>query len=189
MAVFSWRRWNRILHRDLGYLCAGLTLLYAATGVLLNHKHDWNADKRIERTAFAVAPMADPGLFSNEDASALLAAIGEKESPTGSFRPDPRTVQFFFEGGRRISLDLATGKGEGDLVTPRPAIAFLNALHLNKSSKAWTSLGDLYAIFLAFLALSGIVLLKGPGGLGGRGWWLVLLGVALPAIVLVLSAL
>ena len=36
----NWHRLNRVLHRDIGYLAAGMTLLYALTGILLNHIHD-----------------------------------------------------------------------------------------------------------------------------------------------------
>ena len=33
----KWRKWNIIIHRDLGYLCFGLTILYVISGVAVNH--------------------------------------------------------------------------------------------------------------------------------------------------------
>ena len=33
---------NRVSHRDIGYLIAGLTIIYALSGIALNHKNDWN---------------------------------------------------------------------------------------------------------------------------------------------------
>ena len=39
---FRWRRWNNVLHRDLGYLVFALTFLYAVSGVAVNHTHQWN---------------------------------------------------------------------------------------------------------------------------------------------------
>ena len=33
---------NRAVHRDAGYLVAGLTLLYAVSGVAVNHRAEWN---------------------------------------------------------------------------------------------------------------------------------------------------
>ena len=30
---FKWRRWNNVLHRDLGYLCVALTIVYAISGI------------------------------------------------------------------------------------------------------------------------------------------------------------
>lgn len=38
----SFRSLNRAFHWDVGYLCVGFTLLYAFTGVMLNHIHDLN---------------------------------------------------------------------------------------------------------------------------------------------------
>jgi len=31
------RRWNNALHRDIGYLAFGMTLIYALSGIILNH--------------------------------------------------------------------------------------------------------------------------------------------------------
>jgi hypothetical protein len=63
----SWRQLNRAVHRDVGYLCAGLTVVYALTGVLLNHLHDWNPHWKREpvaaRVAAALALLALTGLF------------------------------------------------------------------------------------------------------------------------------
>ncbi|HPR33941.1 MAG TPA: hypothetical protein PLK12_17695, partial [Prolixibacteraceae bacterium] len=32
------RKWLRIIHRDLGYFTLGITLVYAFSGIILNHK-------------------------------------------------------------------------------------------------------------------------------------------------------
>ena len=37
MQVKTLRRWNNLLHRDIGYLCVGMTLIYAISGIVLNH--------------------------------------------------------------------------------------------------------------------------------------------------------
>lgn len=41
---FRWRRWNTILHRDVGYLITGLTIIY---GISVNHVQDWNPSYQI----------------------------------------------------------------------------------------------------------------------------------------------
>ncbi len=180
----GWRRVLRVLHRDAGYLCFGLTVAYALTGVLLNHLHDWNSNYTVERVARTVAPFADPPSFAESDVPALLETIGERETPTGVFRPDPATVQVFFQGGRMITADLRAGKVEGEIARRRPVLGALNALHLNRAGRAWTILSDLYAVALAFLAVTGILVLQGREGLAGRGWRLAVLGVAVPAVVI-----
>ena len=32
----KWRKWNIIIHRDLGYLCFGLTLIYGVLHIILS---------------------------------------------------------------------------------------------------------------------------------------------------------
>ncbi len=180
----GWRRLLRSLHRDAGYLCFGLTVAYALTGVLLNHLHDWNPNYRVERVAGKIAPFRDPATFGDGDLPGLLRAIGEKEAPTGMFRPDPATVRVFFAGGRMITADLRTGRVEGEVARRRPVLGALNALHLNRAGRAWTIVSDLYAVALAFLAATGVVLLQGREGLSGRGWRLAVLGVIVPLLVI-----
>ncbi len=184
----GWRRVLRVLHRDAGYVCFGLTLAYAVTGVLLNHLHDWNSNSRVERVARAIAPFPDPALFGDGDVPGLLGAIGEREAPAGTFRPDPATVQIYFAGGRMITADLRTGRVEGEVARKRPVLGALNALHLNRAGRAWTIVSDLYAVALAFLAGTGVVVLQGREGFSGRGWRLTVLGVVVPLLV-VLAAL
>ncbi len=41
------RKWNRVIHRDLGYIAVGLTLIYAISGFVVNHVHDWNPNYEI----------------------------------------------------------------------------------------------------------------------------------------------
>ena len=40
----SWRLIIRSLHRDIGYLAVGLTIIYALSGIAINHIDDWNAN-------------------------------------------------------------------------------------------------------------------------------------------------
>ena len=41
-------------HRDIGYFFAGLTVLYAISGVAVNHIDDWNPNYVIRREVVAV---------------------------------------------------------------------------------------------------------------------------------------
>ena len=38
----NWRKWNRVVHRDFGYLFLGMTIIYALSGIAINHIKDWN---------------------------------------------------------------------------------------------------------------------------------------------------
>lgn len=183
----NWRRVNRALHRDLGYLCAGLTVLYALTGVLLNHLHDWNPHWKTERVAARVAPPPPPERFGEADLGRILAELGEREKPAGTFFRSPTQLQIFFDGGRVLSVDLPTGAVRGEAVRERRALAFLDALHLNRAGRAWTWLADAYAAALTLLALTGLFVLKGREGITRRGAALTLAGLAIPGLLLLLA--
>ena len=45
----------------------------------------------------------------------------------------------------------------------------MNFLHLNHGKGFWTWFADLYAVGLAILACTGIFIITGKKGLGGRG--------------------
>ena len=54
----KWRKWNNIIHRDLGYLCVGLTIIYAVSGVAVNHVQDWNPNYIIEKQEKQIKPIS-----------------------------------------------------------------------------------------------------------------------------------
>jgi hypothetical protein len=173
----KWRRLNNVLHRDVGYLIVGLTLVFGVSGLALNHAADWNPSYRKTQTVVDIAPL------TGGDRNALVAEALQKlaitETPLNAFRPDPQTLQLFFEG-RTYSIDSPTGKVIIEETRTRPVLFELNQMHLNASKGLWTVLSDLYAVALILMALTGMFVLRGPVGLGGRGKWLVAIGALIP---------
>ena len=53
-----WRGWLRAIHRDLGYLAVGFTLIYALSGIAINHIKDW--DPNFHATEQHADDRADP---------------------------------------------------------------------------------------------------------------------------------
>ena len=177
----GWRRWNRVVHRDLGYLCVGLTLAYAVSGVALNHIHQWNPNYRVERRQVTFAPSAPDDLdrLTHE----ALAAVGEIRPPTSRFEPAPGQVQVFVEGDT-LRIDGVRGVVEQERAVERPVLYPLNSLHLNRLKGSWTWAGDVYAVALAALAVSGALIPRGRTGLTRRGAWLTALGILVPLLFL-----
>ena len=56
---FKLRPWLRALHRDLGYLAVGLTLVYAVSGLAVNHLADWDPNFANVEREFDVALPGD----------------------------------------------------------------------------------------------------------------------------------
>ena len=89
MKAHDWRRLARILHRDLGYLSFGLCLVYAVSGICLNHLKDWNSNHSVHRATVHTAPLAaGQGCPGRQVSSLSRAAI----LPTRIFGPSAHQI-------------------------------------------------------------------------------------------------
>ena len=177
----NWRRLNNVLHRDLGYLAAGLTLVYAISGVALNHRHHWNPTWKlqVETRTFEPVPVADRDTM----AAALVERLALPGPPKSSFRSAPHLVELFYEGWS-VKADATAGTATIERPRGRFALREMNFLHLNEPKALWTWAADVYAVVLGLLAITGLFVLKGKTGLAGRGKWLTAIGVLLPLAAL-----
>jgi hypothetical protein len=174
---FKWRKWNNILHRDIGYVIVGLTLVYGVSGIAVNHTADWNPNYAVERQALEIGPL--DGSTRDELIVAARERLGLTEEPKNAFRPDPETLQLFYDR-MTYAIDIPTGKVIVESVRQRRVLFEFNQLHVNAPKKAWTYIADAYALSLIIVAITGMFVLKGRTGISGRGAWLVSLGVLIP---------
>ena len=172
-----------MLHRTLGYLCAGLTIVYAVSGLAVNHVADWNPNYIIRDDTVMMGEVSLEVSRSPDFAERLLAAFDLDGPVQGMFRPDPGRLDVFVEGGA-IEFDLATGAAVYESVRDRPVLRVFNALHLNEPKGSWTVVADLFAVALFLLALTGLFMVKGRKGVLGRGGVYVAAGVLLPLLYL-----
>lgn len=173
----KWRRLNNILHRDIGYLVVGMTLIYGVSGLAVNHAGDWNPSYRRQKTTMQIAPLTATdrdGLVRE-----ALPQLGVTEVPRNAFRPDADTLQIFLKD-KSYAIDVPSGKVIVDDVRPRPVLFEFNQMHLNATKGVWTYIADLYAVALILMAITGLFVLRGPLGLTGRGAWLLSIGILVP---------
>ncbi len=181
---FRWRPWLRGLHRDVGYLAVGLTVVYALSGLAVNHIGDWDPNFNNYEETHRLG-RALPG----EDAAVaaeVLAELDINEEPADVFRVDTDEVQVLLET-RTLHVRTDTGEVRDEGQKPRLLLRIANWLHLNRGKKAWTYVADAYAFGLLTLAITGIFMLPGRRGILGRGAIMVLLGAAIPILYVVLS--
>lgn len=164
----------------MGYFTVALTLVYAISGLAVNHIASWNPNYAKTREARAIAPIdpAEPAERIIQRAQAALRPEGRFKS---AFQPDDATLQLFYDRAT-YAVDLPTGKVLVEAVRPRPVLYAMNQLHLNAPKRLWTVLADLYAVGLIILALTGLFVLRGPKGITGRGLWLAAGGAAVPLL-------
>ena len=72
------------------------------------------------RLAAQVAAPPPAERFADADLARILAELGEREQPTGTFFRSPASCRIFFDGGRFLDVDLPTGRVSGE-VAPRAA--------------------------------------------------------------------
>ena len=60
MKKLKLRPWLRALHRDAGYFVVGLTVIYALSGLAVNHIKDWDPNfTQINRTHHVATPLPE----------------------------------------------------------------------------------------------------------------------------------
>lgn len=171
-----------MLHRDLGYFFFGTTIIYAVSGVLLNHIREWNSNYEI---TVEQATLKWTGIeeISDQEVRELLGQIGETQAFKSFYAPAPDKLKIFFDSG---VLDLNTRTGEAliERVKRRPLLFELNFLHYNPG-RLWQYFSDSFCAALLILSITGLFLVRGKNGLKGRGGWLTGLGISIPAAMLI----
>jgi uncharacterized protein len=183
------RPWVRAIHRDAGYLAVGLTIVYAASGIAVNHIADYkdgDASYTKFQKSYELGPVDAPkGQADRALAEAVVFRLAPLAGPLGAVRDQYRSSDTDLEvtlQDSSLRIDLGTGHVEHEGKKPRFFLRFANWLHLNRGKKAWTYMADAYAAALLFLALSGLVMIPGKKGFFGRGAVLALLGAAIPVV-------
>lgn len=178
------RRLNRATHRDLGYFCSSLIIVYALSGLALNHVDDWNPDLIVHKETVQIPDALRQGELTPERVRALSELVGQSEYKVFDV-PSPGRVKIYYEDAS-LHLRFDEGVGKYEAVRRRPVFYEVNFLHRN-SFKPWRWASDVFAVFLITINITGLLLLKGKQGLGGRGKWWVLAGAIPPAVVLLLE--
>ena len=184
MGVF--RKVCRFLHRELGYFAVGLTLVYAISGIAVNHVHHWNPSYESRVETLRIEPVDPDGAGDTSAVTELvLSRLALAEPVKNTWRPSAGRLEVFLEEAT-IEVDLASGEAVRRGHRERPLLFDLNFMHLNAGKGFWTVVADFYAGLLVLLALTGIFIVRGSKGLVGRGGIWMGLGILLPiAYVLV----
>lgn len=187
----KWRKWLRSLHRDIGYLAIGLTFVYALSGIAINHVADWDPNFAAIEETYPLSqtvgrPKAEDPNSSLRVARAVLASLSRKDAIEDAYALDEGHLDItLLHSTLYVDFGQRTVREEGQ--RPRLGLRIANWLHLNRGKKAWTYIADGYAVFLLYLAASGLFMIPGSKGIRGRGGVLSLLGAAIPVIYVVLS--
>lgn len=178
-----WRAWLRAVHRDVGYLAVGFTIIYAVSGIAMNHLDDWDPNFRASEVQLKITPIADD-LSDDEAVAKIAAAAGMSGKPSDVLRAGDE-VRLEYPSGSKVTAI-------GDTVTvqkrdSRFLLRIANWLHATRGKAAWKYIADAYAVLLLYLAISGIFMIKGKLGLRWRGTLLITAGFAVPLAYIMIA--
>ena len=181
----KWRKINNILHRDVGYFFFGMFIIYALSGIALNHIDDWDPNYIIKNEAIQVDINQLSASMSREQIEELLEGIRVKKQIKKHYYPNDNTLKIFLQGGS-VTINMRSGRGFLETVDRRPMFYEVNYLHYNHTKFLWTWFSDIFAGGMILLAVTGLFVLRGKNGFKKRGIWFVLVGALIPIVFLII---
>ncbi|HWV54034.1 PepSY-associated TM helix domain-containing protein [Pseudorhodoplanes sp.] len=190
-----WLRQMRQWHWISAAVCLIGMLLFAVTGITLNHAGRIESKPVVsERTATMPAPLVEaltslapqgkalvPDQVAAWTSMALRIDIGGREaelSPGEVYIALPRPG-----GDAWLSLDRKTGEARYEL-TDRGWISYLNDLHKGRNTgAAWSLFIDVFAVACIVFCVTGLVLMQLLAHARPSTWPLVGLGLLIPALI------
>lgn len=170
----SFTYYMRVLHRDIGFLVVGLTVVYALSGIVLVYR---NTDfmKSVTHVEMTVAPHLLP-----ED---LGRQLHLRHLDVTSVVGD----EIRFKDGRNVpqgTYNAATGALSYDAMQLPAVLQAFNRLHMINSSKGAHVIAVFYGAMLLFLGISGLAMFKPKSSQFRRGLLLSGLGIVLTIAIL-----
>lgn len=181
----GWRKLNRWIHRELGFLFFGMSLIYGISGIALNHgaARHWDPGIISRSATFQYEAPLKKSTVNRQVVENVLDMTGERKNFKQYYFPGEDFLMIYLKGGH-INVKLSTGKIQVIKVRTRPFFKEMNYLHYNKPKKLWTWFSDLFALALILLAVSGLFIIRGKKGIAGRGGILAVIGILIPLLFL-----
>jgi uncharacterized protein len=182
----QFRKWNRILHRDIGYFFVGASIIYGISGIALNHLSDWNPNYmvRIEKT-MVKEDLSKPVITEAKIINLLKQLDAEDMYKSYNYIENDSVLRIYLTGRSSVTVDLESGLASAEFLTRRPIFYHTNFLHYNPN-RIWTWFSDIFAGALIFFALSSFFMIKGKKGAWGRGGIYIIAGIIIPLVYLFL---
>lgn len=172
----------RNLHRDLGYFYVGLIISFATSGILMNHRDMWEAQK-FNVIVKEISVKISPNDVTETYAKQFISKYGIKDT-FRKFKNKAGLLRISYKN-TDVEIDLTTGKGEIETYQKTPIISQMMFLHKN-TSNWWIYYSDIFGISLITIAVTGTLMIpRGNLSFKERGWKLALLGLVFPIVLLI----
>lgn len=191
------KRQVRTIHWMSGAICLIGMVLFAATGITLNHAADISSKPKITERESVLSEDLLPSLASGPSTGTTpelprnIAAFlrSETGADVSGRVAEWTSVDVYISmpkpgGDAWLSIDRDTG----DILyetTSRGAVSYLNDLHKGRNTgSAWSWFLDIFAVATILFCLSGLWLLQMHSARRASTWPLTIAGLAIPVILL-----
>ncbi|KRW62787.1 PepSY-associated TM helix domain-containing protein [Pseudomonas sp. TTU2014-080ASC] len=196
MRSFPWLGTLRQWHWISSALCLVGMLLFAVTGITLNHAGQIEAKPQVSSQQSQLPAELQTSLQEKTPTQGLPLQLRQWLESELNIRLDGRAAEWsdgeLYIGMPRpggdawLSLDLESGELEYES-TDRGWIAYLNDLHKGRNTgTAWSWFIDLFAVACVVFSLSGLLLLQRYAPNRPSTWPLIGLGLVIPALLAIL---
>lgn len=174
---------NRSLHRDIAYFYVGLIIAFSFSGILLNHRRDWNPEKYTYESKKVALQLPTDG-------KPISKAVVENFSKDWEVTYDSHRVRdgelrVFYRNNAILDVAMATGEGTLEFKRTTPVVGQTIKLHKD-TNKAWIWYSDIFGGAMLTIAITGMFISAGKNTFWKRGWKLALAGLVFPLIFLFL---
>jgi hypothetical protein len=180
--------WALLIHIYVSMAGFALTLLFAVTGLTLNHQDFGFGDPVLSNSSIDIPRDLLEKPSSDSLGRHAQRALGVS-SPLTDYHEDAEQIQLTFAApGKRtvVTIHRADAKGEVDQET-RGALGVLDDLHKGfDSGPAWSWIIDIAAVLLSVSALTGMVTLVALRARRASGFIFGGLGIATLAVIYLL---
>lgn len=165
----------------MGYLFSGMLIIYALSGISLNHKNDWNPNYIIHRSSSIVKLPSSHNFRSDEIVAIFLQKTATTHLYKKHYYPSNNEIKIFLKGGSLITYSKNTEILSFEELKKRPLFYSINFLHFNPG-KVWKWFSDIFCICIILVTITGFFILKGRNGIKGRGIILIIIGILIPTL-------
>lgn len=178
------RKWSRILHRDIGFLFVGASLIYGLSGIMLNHLKDWNPSYTVENKEFTTDIIFSQENI-NEKILELIKELKISDKYKSHYYPTTEVLRVYLTNSSILEYNTITKKGRVDILKRRIIFYHTNYLHYNPN-KWWTVFSDFFAGALILFAITSLFMIPGKKGAWGRGGIYIAVGIIIPILILII---
>lgn len=177
------RKLNSVLHRDLGYLFFGMCIIYAISGIALNHLRDFNPNYVIKKYEITLNEKVAPDEVTKEWVLSLLDDLDLNKEYKKHYFPSSSILKVFLNHGN-VEVSLETGQGTMETIRKRPVLNQFNFLHYNPGV-LWKWFSDIFCAGLVIIAISGLFIIRsGKNSIKGwKGAGYTIIGIIIPLIL------